>query len=311
MANATTGGIIRKQAANNGNGNATTTALTVGQTDAQVRMKRFVNSMLPAIQKALPSVLTPERFTRIVLTVIGNNPKLASCEPSSFAGAMMQAAQLGLEPNTPLGQAYLIPYGNRCQFQLGYKGLIDLAYRSGEITDISAHEVHENDTFEYELGLEPKLKHVPARTDRGAVILYYAVFHTKSGGYGFEVMSIEDIKAHAKQFSQSVNNGPWVTNFDEMAKKTVIKKCLKYAPIKTEFMRAIQADETVKNITPDDVANGTNILDITPDAPEDDEPETEETGEVVKNATPATPAKKETGKGKGEDDLEDLLNSAQ
>ena len=99
---------------------------------------------------------------------------------------MMQAAQLGVEPNTPLGQAYLIPYRNHgqleCQFQLGQKGLIDLAYRSGEITSISAHEVCENDDFEYELGLEEKLKHKPALKDRGAVILYYAVFRTENCG---------------------------------------------------------------------------------------------------------------------------------
>ena len=96
----------------------------------------------------------------------------------------MQAAQLGVEPNTPIGQAYLIPYGNQVQFQLGYKGLIDLAYRSGEVQSIQAHEVHENDTFEYELGLNPKLKHVPAMKDRGPVILYYAVIKLKNGGEG-------------------------------------------------------------------------------------------------------------------------------
>lgn len=97
--------------------------------------------------KALPSVITPERFTRMVLTALSSTPKLQTCTPQSFLGAMMQAAQLGVEPNTPLGQAYLIPYGNVCQFQLGYKGLMDLAYRSGEVSSIQAHEVHENDTF--------------------------------------------------------------------------------------------------------------------------------------------------------------------
>ena len=149
----------------------------------------------------------------------------------------MQAAQLGLEPNTPVGQAYLIPYKNKgiqeCQFQLGYKGLIDLAYRSGEIKDIQAHEVYENDAFEYEFGLEPKLKHIPATHDRGEIIMYYAIFHMVNGGYGFEVMSKEDIINHAKKTSQSYDSSysPWAKYFDEMAKKTVIKKCLKYAPI--------------------------------------------------------------------------------
>lgn len=199
-------------------------------------------------------MLTPERFTRIVLTALSSNHQLQECTPPSFLGAMMQAAQLGLEPNTPLGQAYLIPYRNHgqleCQFQIGYKGLLALFYRSGG-KDLQAHEVHENDTFEYELGLEPKLRHVPALTDRGPVILYYAVYHTKDGGSGFAVMSMDDIKAHMHQFSKAAGKGfsPWSTNFDEMAKKTVIKKVLKYAPMATDFVRAVAADESIKHYT--------------------------------------------------------------
>ena len=221
-------------------------------------IKDLVTMMKPQIEKALPSVLTGERFTRMVLTAMSTNPQLQQCTPKSFLGAMMNAAQLGVEPNTPLGQAYIIPYRNKgqleAQFQLGYKGLIDLAYRSGEVTDIQAHEVHENDFFEYELGLEPKLKHIPALKDRGAVIQYYAVFHTKAGGYGFEVMSVEDIQEHKKKFSKAAGSSfsPWATNFDSMAKKTVLKRVLKYAPIKTEFVRALATDETIKtSISPD------------------------------------------------------------
>lgn len=168
-------------------------------------LKGLIKAMEPEIKKALPSVITPERFTRMVFTALSSTPKLQQCTPQSFLGAMMQAAQLGLEPNTPVGQAYLIPYKNKgiqeCQFQLGYKGLIDLAYRSGEIKDIQAHEVYENDVFEYEFGLEPKLKHIPATHDRGEIIMYYAVFHIVNGGYGFEVMSKEDIINHAKKTS--------------------------------------------------------------------------------------------------------------
>ena len=204
-------------------------------------IKDLIVSMEGQIAKALPSVLTPERFTRMVLTALSTNPKLRECTPKSFLGAMMQAAQLGVEPNTPLGQAYLIPYKNKgileCQFQLGYKGLLDLAYRSGEVTIIQAHEVYENDVFEYELGLEPKLRHVPTTGEKGAVTHYYAMFKTKSGGYGFHVMSRAEVDAFARKYSQAYKKGystPWTTNFDEMAKKTVLKACLKYAPIKTE-----------------------------------------------------------------------------
>ena len=172
---------------------------------------------------------------------------------------MMTAAQLGLEPNTPLGQAYLIPFRNKgtleCQFQLGYKGLIDLAYRSGQITVIQAHTVYANDEFHYEFGLDPQLKHVPAEGDRGEPIFFYAVFKTKDGGFGFEVMSADEVRAHAKKYSQAFSSdySPWKTNFEEMAKKTVLKKALKYAPLKTDFVRGLSTDETVKTELSDDM----------------------------------------------------------
>ena len=215
-------------------------------------IKDYVASMSGEIAKALPSVITPERFTRIVLSALSTTPKLQECNPQSFLGAMMTAAQLGVEPNTPLGQAYLIPFRNNkkgtmeCQFQLGYKGLIDLAYRSGEVSIIQAQTVYENDEFQYELGLDPVLKHIPATSDRGEPIAFYAIFKTKDGGYGFEVMSVDDVRQHAKRFSKSYSSGPWQTNFEEMAKKTVLKRVLKYAPLKSDFVRAISQDETIK-----------------------------------------------------------------
>ena len=220
-------------------------------------MQDYVKSMQGEIAKALPSVITPERFTRMVLSAISTNPKLAECTPQSFLGAMMTAAQLGVEPNTALGQAYIIPYRNHgtmeASFQLGYKGLIDLAYRSGEVSIIQAQTVYENDDFEYELGLDPKLKHKPAAKDRGNAIAYYATFKTKDGGYGFEVMSIDDVTDHAKKYSKAYANSPWQTNFDEMAKKTVLKKVLKYAPLKSDFVRDIAQDETIKTKIDEDM----------------------------------------------------------
>ena len=222
-------------------------------------MQTYIKSMENEIKKALPSVITPERFTRMVLSAISTNPKLGSCTPNSFLGAMMSAAQLGLEPNTPLGQAYIIPFSNKgtleAQFQLGYKGLIDLAYRSGEVEVVQAHIVYENDEFECEFGLEPKLKHIPADSNRGEPIKVYAMFKTKSDGYGFEVMSMDDVKNHAKKYSQSFNSSysPWTTNFEEMAKKTVLKKCLKYAPLKSDFVRGVVQDGTIKNELAEDM----------------------------------------------------------
>jgi recombination protein RecT len=259
------------------------TALQQGE---KKTMQQYIKKMEGEIKKALPSVITPERFTRMVLSAISTNPKLASCTPASFLGAMMSAAQLGLEPNTPLGQAYILPYQNKgtleAQFQIGYKGLIDLAYRSGEVEVIQSHVVYENDEFECEYGINTKLSHKPAMSNRGNPVKVYAIFRTKSGGYGFEVMSMDDVKAHAAKYSKAYNSNfsPWKTNFEEMAKKTVLKRVLKYAPLKSDFVRAVVQDETIKSSISEDMYEVSNEVDyIEAEAIEVDA----DTGEVIKD----------------------------
>lgn len=250
-------------------------------------MQSLITRMSPEIGKALPKHIGMERFTRMVLSAVSSTPALAKCTPESFMSAMMQAAQLGVEPNTPLGQAYLIPYVNNkerrtdCTFQLGYKGLLDLAYRSGQVVSVQVQSVHENDEFEYQLGLHPDLKHIPARRERGAVTDYYAVINLKDG-YIFEVMSADDIREHAKRFSQAYSKGPWQTNFDEMAKKTVLKRALKLAPMSADIMRTIAADETIKTDL------GVDMTEIAGSYVVDDD-----TGEVV--AEVEAPAESEVG----------------
>lgn len=218
----------------------------------------LIRAMIPEIKKALPSVMTPERFTRIALSAVKNTPKLAECTPLSFLAAMMNAAQLGLEPNTPLGQAYLIPYKNRgqmeVQFQIGYKGLLDLAFRNERMQSIEAHTVYANDEFYFEYGLSPVLRHVPAWQERGEMLGFYAVFHLNNGGYQFEVMSKADVDDYAAKYSKAFSGeySPWKTNYEAMALKTVLKRLLKTAPIQPEFRKAMSMDESVKaEIAPD------------------------------------------------------------
>lgn len=255
-------------------------------------LKVLLTKMQGQIAKALPTVLTPERFTRMVMTVLSTNPDLRACTPESFLGAVMQAAQLGLEPNTPLGQAYLIPYNNKgkmeATFQIGYQGLIDLGYRSGEISVIDAQAVHENDFFEFEYGLEPKLKFKPSLVNRGEVIAYYAMFKTKSGGYNFLVMSKEDIDKHKVQFSQSYSSrySPWTHNYDAMAKKTVLKQVLKYAPKKSEFARALTTDETIKTNIGEDMADLPDEKEIINVTPKEEPPKAEAKQEDVYDELP-------------------------
>lgn len=248
-------------------------AKKAGKQDVKITKSMSIVDMIkalePEIKKALPSVITPERFTRMALSSLNTTPKLAECTQMSFLAALMSAAQLGLEPNTSLGQAYLIPYNNKgtleCQFQIGYKGLIDLVYRNSNVQTIQAQSVYENDYFDYELGLNSKLIHKPALNDRGKVILFYALFKLNNGGYGFEVMSKADIDSHAQEFSKGYTSSysPWKTSYEEMARKTIIKKVLKYAPLKTDFMRAMSSDETIKTELAVDMTeiNNNDIID--------------------------------------------------
>lgn len=219
---------------------------------ASITMKDWIKKYEGQIAKALPSVITPERFTRIATTAVAMNPELGKCTPASFIGALMTAAQLGLEVNTPLGQAYLIPYNNyktgqkEAQFQIGYKGLIELAYRSGDIEQISAEEVYENDEFEFELGFDTSIKHKPALKGRGELIGVYALYKLKSGGKGVCYMSVEDINNFRKKYSKA-KSSPWDTSFEAMAKKTCLKQVLKYAPLKSDFARAMTNEDVTMN----------------------------------------------------------------
>ena len=217
----------------------------VGKTQGST-MKDMINTFKGEFARILPKTIPADRFCRMLITSTYQTPKLASCSQQSFITAALQSASLGLEPNTPLGQAYLIPYGSNVQFQIGYKGLINLFYRDPNAQMIDAQAVYENDEFDYEYGLNPTLKHKPALKNRGEVYAYYAIYKLKDGGFGFEVMSKEDIEKYAKKYSKTYKNGPWQTDFDAMAKKTVIKQMLKYAPMATEVMTAVNADESIK-----------------------------------------------------------------
>jgi recombination protein RecT len=212
-------------------------------------LSQWLDSMRPQVERALPAHIQADRFLRVVLTTLRTNPKLAACEPNSFLAAMMTAAQLGLEINTPLGEAYIIPYKTEANFQIGYKGLLSLAYRTNQYRMIYAMEVYKNDTFSFEYGLEPKLRHVPAPAPEGEPTHYYAVYHLVNDGRAFRVWTREKVERHAQQFSQSYKaktDSPWKSDFDSMAKKTVLIDLLRYAPKSIEFSRALVVDDTVR-----------------------------------------------------------------
>lgn len=191
---------------------------------------------------ALPKHMDSERFVRVAITTIRQNPKLAQCSQASLLGALMTSSQLGLEPGV-LGQCYLIPYGTECQFQISYKGMIELLRRSGQLKDIYAYSVYSNDEFEMIYGLERDLKHKPKIGDRGEFTGCYCVAILQDGARAFEFMTKDEIEKHGKKFSKTFNNGPWKTDFEAMAHKTVVKKMLKWLPVSVEILESIRKDE--------------------------------------------------------------------
>jgi recombination protein RecT len=200
------------------------------------------------IALALPRHLTPDRLLRIALTEIRKTPKLAECSQSSLLAAIFSCAQLGLEPGGSLGHAYLVPYGREVQFQIGYRGMIELARRSGQVESIEAHAVYEGDEFTAAFGLRSDLQHVPnwddpTRTDDGKLLFAYAVAHLKgSDRPQFEVMSRAEIDAIRKR-SRSGSSGPWQTDFAAMALKTVTRRLFKWLPVSIELSQAVTLDE--------------------------------------------------------------------
>ena len=213
------------------------------------------------IARALPKHLSPDRMARIALTCFRTTPALANCQPASVFAAVIQASQMGLEPGI-LGQAYLIPYGKQCQLIPGYQGLIELVRRSGKVTNLFAHAVREGDEFEYCYGLEPDLKHKPAASVRGEIIAFYAVAHIKDASPIFEVMSREAVDAIAAKTQSKGKSGPWKDNYEEMGRKTVIRRLFKYLPKSVEMAQAaaldaIASEGKAQNMTVEDAIEGT------------------------------------------------------
>lgn len=207
----------------------------------------LLEQMKGEIARCLPKHLTPERMTRIAMTELRKTPKLQECDPMSFIAAIMQASQLGLEPGI-LGSCYLIPFENRklgkveCTFMPGYRGFLDLARRSGQIVSLVARSVFANDEFYYEFGLKENIVHKPAIDNRGDLVAVYAVALLKDGGHQFEVMSKSDVDLIRNQ-SKASGHGPWVTHYEEMAKKTVLRKLFKWLPCSVEMQKAVSLDE--------------------------------------------------------------------
>jgi recombination protein RecT len=224
---------------------------------------KFIETMKPQLGRALPKHVTADRMTRIILTTVQRVPELLECTPQSMLGAVLQCAQLGLEPDGVLGQAYLIPFNNRragrkeVQLIVGYKGLVKLAYQSGEVGAIRARVVRERDRFEYSYGLDESLIHEPWRKpDAGPLVAVYAVAKLREiEDPQFLVLERWEVDEIRKR-SKASDDGPWKTDYDEMAKKSALRRLCKMLPASVEkdnLARAIALDERAEADVPQDL----------------------------------------------------------
>lgn len=250
----------------------------------------FFEANRGAIASVLPVHMGPDRMLKIALRCLRTSPKLMDCTVDSLFGAVVTCAQLGLEPNTPQGHVYLIPFENRkkqtteVQVIVGYKGLVDLARRSGEIESISARVVCRNDTFEVDYGTDDRIVHKPQiEGERGGVIGFYAVARLKGGGVQFEFMSKREVDAVMRATQSKGNYGPWRDHYEEMGRKTLIRRLSKYLPMSIELANASALDDRAEVGKPQGLAS---VLEGEFVVEDEDDIIDPETGEVHEDTRP-------------------------
>lgn len=200
------------------------------------------------IGMACTAGLRPEKVIRTAMTLVQSNPQLLDCSQASILAGIVKATELGLELTGAMGHAYLIPYTNKgvptANFQLGYRGLMELAHRSDRIIRFDARVVYENDEFSIDYSQNPPFMHKPCLSgELGDMIGVYSSVFLRGGATDIEYMTISQIMEHRDKYSKAGATSPWATAFSEMAKKTVIKRLAKRLPLATEVQLAIEEDE--------------------------------------------------------------------
>jgi recombination protein RecT len=217
----------------------------------QASLMQMMQRMEKQVMMALPKHITPERMIRTFLTACNKNPKLFEAKQTTLIGALMECSQLGLMPDGTTGEAYLIPFksqtGMECQLIIGYRGYITLARRSGDVKSIMSNVVYSTDKFEYEYGLEDKLSHVPSGKG-GEATHVYAIIKFVNGGYQYIVLTKGEIdmvrdKSANYKYAARKEQTVWGMYWEEMAKKTAIRRLIKLVPLSAELNRALSLDE--------------------------------------------------------------------
>lgn len=211
----------------------------------QAGFEKFLRHNLGALDAIAPDGFSAKRLMRAIMANVARTPNLQNCTIDSIFKASLQACELGLVVGSSIGEAYLVPYGNNCTLIPGYRGLVALAFRSGHVKSVRSKVVFQGDEFQYEDGLHMILRHVPnfeSPRDPKYITHAYTIIDLKDGGVLTDVMTISELTA-IRARSKSGGSGPWVTDTAEMCKKTVTRRCLKYAPMSVTMSKALAADE--------------------------------------------------------------------
>lgn len=240
-------------------------------------VRSMLEKLKPQFAMALPRHLTPDRLLRVAMTAVQNTPALLDCDRKSLFSAIMACAQLGLEPDGVLGQAYLVPFAGKVQFIPGYKGLITLARNSGMITSIQAHEVRADDEFVFRYGLNEQLDHVPRSDDDAPITHFYAYAKFTDGGHSFEVMTcqqVEKIRDKSQAFQRfkagKIKSTPWADHFAQMGRKTLIRRLSNYLP--REVQKAVAMEAAFEAGTLSELVDGEVVMGITDNSENSDAP---------------------------------------
>lgn len=220
----------------------TTETKAIAKTEPRT-VEALILDNMAEITKLAPKHVNPERLLKVLTASMRKTPALKDCTAASLINCFRVSVELGLDPGGTLGHLYLVPFSGTCTPIVGYRGMIELARRSGVVKRFEAHVVYEQERFDVRFGLEPRLTHTPCLSgERGPPVAVYAVALLKDGQSQFEVMTFADVEA-VRARSRSGKNGPWVTDWGEMAKKTVAKRLCKYLPMTEELARASEVDD--------------------------------------------------------------------
>lgn len=204
------------------------------------QVRNQLTAMQPQFAAALPKHIDPARFTRVVMTAVQMTPALLEADRRTLFASAMRASQMGLLPDGREGA--IVTFKNQAQFMPMVAGVMKMVRNSGEISTWSVQAVYENDKFDFSLGDDEHITHKPALSNRGQLIAVYSIVTMKDGEKSREVMSVEDVNA-IRARSRSGSAGPWVSDFAEMAKKTVVRRHSKRLPMSTDLDDALRADD--------------------------------------------------------------------